>query len=371
MKRFSMVCVVGLLTTVVVAGAASADGLDPATLERNARLAADYSAARNGVGVLVMVGGEIAFERYEPPHTAGTPNFLASGTKSFWGIAAAAMVEDGLLELDEPAAATLTEWKNDPRKSRITIRQLLDLSSGLGEDVMAIQGEGTAPDKFAYAVGLPAVTDPGETFRYGPSHFYAFGEIVKRKLASTGKDPLGYLVERIFEPIGLEIGSWVRDASGNPHIPNGAYLTARDWAKFGRLVLQRGMWEGKRIVGEELVAQCLNSSPANPGYGLAFWLNRPGGFSYRGRDTAPASIAGGFIYRDGVPDLAAALGAGRNGLYIIPSLDLVAVRQIPWQVRPAGMDWAEFTRMMRQRSAGFRDEVFLRLLLTGRETAKE
>jgi CubicO group peptidase (beta-lactamase class C family) len=355
-------CLSVILLMAVQAGAG-----DLAQLRAHAKLAADYSARCNGVGVLVMVDGEIVFERYEPPHTADTPNFLASATKSFWGIAAAAMVADGLLELDELAAETLTEWMDDPQRGRITVRQLLNLSSGLGEDVPAIQGMGTAPDKYAHAIGLPADTDPGATFRYGPSHFYAFGEIMKRKLAPQGKDPLDYLKERILEPIGFEIGKWVRDESGNPHIPNGAYLTARNWVRFGHLVLQGGEWNGRQLVPRELVAECLESSPANPGYGLTWWLNRPGGAASRGQRRAPESSKGGFIYPDGYPDLAGALGAGPNTLHIVPALDMVVIRQVPWEPRPAGMDWREFGRLARERSAGFSDTVFLRLLFTGSE----
>jgi CubicO group peptidase (beta-lactamase class C family) len=137
---------------------------------------------------------------------------------------------------------------------------------------------GSAHDFYQHAVGLPAETEPGETFRYGPSHFYAFGELVKRKLEPREQDPLAYLEARIFAPIGMRYERWERDDAGNPHIPNGAYLTARDWAKLGRLVLRQGKWEGEQLVPAGLLAECFEPAPANPGYGLTWWLNRPGGF---------------------------------------------------------------------------------------------
>ena len=97
----------------------------------NFKKAAEYSHSQHGTGVLVMVRGEILFEDYAPGWTAEKPHLLASGTKSFCGVMAACAVHDGLLTLDERVADTLVEWKDDPRKSRITIRQLLSLSSGI------------------------------------------------------------------------------------------------------------------------------------------------------------------------------------------------------------------------------------------------
>jgi len=93
--------------------------------------AAAYNAKKGGVSLVVMKDGEIVFEDY--PNNGGCDKAfeLASGTKSFSGVIAAAAVQDGLLSLDERAADTLTEWRDDPRKADITIRQLLSLTSGV------------------------------------------------------------------------------------------------------------------------------------------------------------------------------------------------------------------------------------------------
>lgn len=329
--------------------------------------AADYSKARGGSSVLVSRDGEVLFERYDNGAGAGDAIHMASATKSFWGIAALAMVEDGFMMLDDLAAKTLPEWESDPRKSRVTIRHLLTLTSGLAEDIPALQGFVRRPtwaaDKYAHAIALPAESEPGTKFRYGPSHFYAFGEIMKRKLASRNLSPLGYLEERILRPIGCAYGRWVHDDAGNPHIPNGCYITARDWAKFGTFVLQGGEWQGRQIVAASNVAQCAVPSAVNPGYGLFWWLNRPCGQGASPRQIAPSGSPGGFIYFCGESDICAALGAGRNGLYLIPSHNLVVVRQLDQEGalatdrRKAG-DAASITGEF-----GFADHAFLSLLL--------
>ncbi|MEO1135802.1 MAG: serine hydrolase domain-containing protein, partial [Pseudomonadota bacterium] len=93
--------------------------------------AADYNAEKGGVSLVVIQNGEIIHESY--PNGGGPDSAwaLASGTKSFSGIIAAAAVQDGLLSLDERAVEALPEWIGDPNKSKITLRQILSLTSGI------------------------------------------------------------------------------------------------------------------------------------------------------------------------------------------------------------------------------------------------
>ncbi|MCI0749524.1 MAG: beta-lactamase family protein [Nevskiales bacterium] len=301
--------------------------------EEHYKKAADYSAKNGGRAVLVMVDGKIAFERYDNGFDADSANHLHSATKGFWGPVIAAMMEDGLIEsYDELASKTLPEWKNDPRKSRITLRHLLTLSPGLVQDITNLQGHDRptlVPDLYKHAIGVRVINEPGEKFSYGPSAYYVLGEIMKRKLTEKKQTPLDYLKERILNPIGVTIGKWTFDESGNPHIPNGAYLTAREWVKYGQFLLQKGEWNGKQLIRKDLMEEILKPSGANPGHGLAMWLNVPGGQGSAGvaQQKSDSGDKAGWIYRGGYPDLFGALGAGKSRLYMIPSLNMVIVRQ--------------------------------------------
>jgi len=319
-------------------------------------LAADYSARNGGRAVLVMIDGRIIFERYDNGFGPETATHLHSATKGFWGPVIAAMIEDGLIEsFDELATKTLPEWKDHPRKSRITLRHLLTLSAGLVQDVVNLQGHDRptlAPDLYKHAIGVWAAREPGATFQYGPSCYCVLGEIIKRKLAARKQTPLDYLKERVLDPIGVKIGDWVHDASGNPHILNGAHLTSRNWAKYGQWLLQGGNWEGKQIVREDLLKELVRPSKANPGHGLALWLNQPGGhgaMGVAGQRSEPGDEAG-WIFRGDHRDLFAALGAGKCRMYVTPSLNMIALRQ--------GDNKAD----------RFDDNTFLSLLLTGKGT---
>ena len=310
----------------------------PVTPE-NFKLAAAYAAAHGSFAVLVMHDGKIQFEEYQNGKVATDALELASGTKSFWGIAAVAAEEDGLLKLDEKVSETITEWKSDPKREPITIRQLLTLTSGIQG------GEIARPPLYDDALNAPLTTEPGVAFHYGPAPFQIFGELMKRKLKDSGQNGVDYLKARILEPIGLDVGVWRSSKDGNPLMPQGAKLTAREWAKFGQLIINGGTWDGKQIVSKSAIDQCFSGTKANPHYGLTFWLK--GLDPEEDKDLIPATDSAKPI--DRLPDdFVMAAGLGKQRLYIIPSLKLVVVRQ---------------GKIL---GGTFKDAQFLSLLLTGK-----
>ena len=275
--------------------------------------AALYSAQRRGVSLLVVERGHVVFEDYPNGGGAERGWELASGTKSFCGIMAAAAVYDRLLDIDEPCADTLPEWRSDPRKSRVTIRQLLTLTSGLAS------GSIGRPPPFDQAIASPLQAEPGARFIYGPAPFQVFGAIMQRK---TRGDPLAYLQRRIFDPLNIRPQRWRRTPNGDPHLPSGAALTARDWARFGHYVMlaNQGRGDGPPLDRATLAA-CFEGTRANPGYGLTWWLLRPGLVPPSPRSGVDTSGIGARA------DVRMAAGAGDQRLYLVPERDLVIARQ--------------------------------------------
>jgi CubicO group peptidase (beta-lactamase class C family) len=200
------------------------------------RRAAQYSEANNGRAMVVMRSGQVVFESYYPGVNPERGRFLASGTKSFSCAIALLGMQDGLLNLDEPVANTIVGWRLHPQKSQITIRQLLNLTSGI------TGGESQIIPTYADAIRAPLTAAPGERFQYGPIPFQIFGEVMRRKLEARGiaKTPLEYLNLRLLQPIGLKYDRWTRGQDGQPRLPSGAMISAREWAKYGVLILNRG-----------------------------------------------------------------------------------------------------------------------------------
>src|SRR5438046_2213596 len=117
----------GILLGVFLTSTSASAEIQPADCAR----AAKYSEGKLGVSMLVMQNGRTVFEHYANGGSARGRWPIFSGTKSFWGIAALAAVHDGLLKLDDSVSDTITEWKSDPRKGRITVRELPTQTGGV------------------------------------------------------------------------------------------------------------------------------------------------------------------------------------------------------------------------------------------------
>jgi CubicO group peptidase (beta-lactamase class C family) len=291
---------------------------------------ATYSESRRGVSILVMQNGRTIFEHYANGGSARGRWPIFSGTKSFWGIAALAAVHDGLFRLDDLVSDTITEWKNDPRKSQITIRQLLNQTDGI-EGASRLQRP-SIRDRNTMAVRLPVVAEPGAAFIYGPSHLQIFSELLRRKL--KGRSTIGYFEGHVSDRLGLHRLNYKKDSRGNPLLATGFELTAREWARLGELVLGNGNYRGRQIVPATLLREAFAGSQANLSYGLTFWLNQqaPNGreadmermLDLQWQNAQWTDIC---ICKDAPADMIVALGSGYQRLFIVPSLKAIIVRQ--------------------------------------------
>ncbi|MBP9090658.1 serine hydrolase [bacterium] len=345
----------------VTSGSDSMEGQSVSKVEplkvslKNCQAAAAYSAKARGFSMLVIEDGKIIFEDYPNGHSAAEPHELASGTKSFTGLCALAASEDGILSLDEKVSDTISEWQGDPKRENITIRELLSLTSGI------TSATGMAPP-YAQALQAEITAKPGEKFQYGPAPFQVFGELMVRKLKAknntkgTDSTMVDYLKRRVLNLADIHVGLWRKGRDGMPLMPQGAALTAREWAKVGELVLNGGIAGGKQIIQSENVKTLFVGTAANPMYGLSWWLNRPMDAKLRS-SIRTLTMASDLHYgAPGVPnDLVMAAGAGKQRLYVIPSMKLVVVRQA--DVKSELIPGADNTR--------FSDVTFWQLLTRG------
>ena len=281
----------------------------------NFEAAAEFSEENAGLAVLVYRGDELVFERYQNGHKRERAQHIFSGTKSFVPMVALIAQHEGLLELDEKVCETITEWQGDELREQITIRQLLNFTSGLKNNDDHLHQPGVR-DVYGDSIACKCAHVPGKRFRYSSNRLMGFGEVMTRKLAAAKptkgprpSDFVEYLDDRILTPIGCKYRRWLRDSKGNPGLPYGAYLTAREWGKFGLLVRNRGAHNGQQLIPLEHFDECFVGSKANPNYGLNFWL------------------VGKRTRSDLIPDdMVSASGMYDQRLYVSESADLVVVR---------------------------------------------
>jgi CubicO group peptidase (beta-lactamase class C family) len=310
------------------------------------REACDYSARHGGVTCVVMVAEQIVHEQYRQAGDEAERWRLASGTKSFSGVLAAAAALDGLLSLDEPVADTLTEWRADERRS-ITIRQLLSLTSGIDTPAPGRGGRAT-PEA---TVARRALHPPGTHFGYGQAPFQIFAALMARKL--QGETPEAYLHRRVLAPLGvtLEFKPMLLGGRGGTDWGGGGAMAARDWARFGEFVRAGGRWQGQPLVDAAVLAQNFSGSSTHAGYGLTWWLKPPPGAAVPMEGTTQNATDFFHGGATGLPvaQVWMAAGAGQQRLVIVPERQLVAVRQT--------------ARVLGGERAGFSDVAFLSLLL--------
>ncbi len=296
--------------------------------------AAALSAARNGAAFLVARHGVVLAEDY-PDAGPATRRPIGAGTRMFAPLMAASLIDDRMMSLDEPVALTIGDWGAHPLKQTISIRALLNGTSGV---FFAPRAERT----LASAIAMEPGAAPGERFSSDSAAYLIFSEIVRRKLEASGRapDPARYLTERTLAPIGAVPIGWGRTADGT-RLDDGVEISARSWAQAGELIRRLGVWRAQRLADERTLQEAMLGSFAEPRAGFGFWLGAPGRGGeldvqsdlWRARSPAP-------------PDLAMAAGAGGQRLYISPSSGLVVVRQSRSQDDRAPWSDAQFLTLI-------------------------
>lgn len=284
--------------------------------------AAAFSAAHGGHTFLIKQNGRILHESYSNGHARREPHRIYSGTKAFWCLTAFAAEKDGLLKLDEPVSDTLTEWQDDKRRNKVTLRQLLDFSSGL-EPLFGLH-ENEYKDRTASALKASIVGTTGKSFIYGPAALQVYHEVLGRKLRDRKQTPTSYLERKVLSPLGLGTQRYLPDSKGVPLLAAGFMQTARQWSELGSWLLKH----------EDIIAS-LKTSDANHAYGFGFWNNHAAeGRSAREVDVEDMldkkwhqqSWRNACLCRAAPADLIACVGSYGQRLYIVPSMKLVIVR---------------------------------------------
>jgi CubicO group peptidase (beta-lactamase class C family) len=288
------------------------------------RAAWEYNAAAPGpTGLLVVRHGWVVGEWYRDADVE-TPFNIYSSSKAYVSVAfglllaeAAAGKASAGLTLD---SRVYTErWlpegmpPSDPRKAEITLRQLLQMTSGIpSHNDTGEPPAGVGPYEFALGKD-PAwktaklAAAPGTAWSYsnpGVSHLILIHH------RASGQDLRDYLRGRLFEPIGMTHFDWLAQG-GEGHIGphrqgySGLLTTARDHARFLYLALHRGRWGTRQVVPADYYGWGLGPTPVKPDYGALWWRNRVPG--------TPSDT-----FQTG--------GARNNHGWVMPGLDLIVVR---------------------------------------------
>ena len=287
---------------------------DSALTERLAPIAKalvdDHAYNGTPFAFVVLHEGKVVAERYREGLTARTRLLSWSMAKSFTNALAGVMAGDGMVDIYAPTG--IPEWQGDERAA-ITLNDLMQMQSGLewNEDYgnrsdvnLMLHRE---KDMGLYAIDKPLEHKPGTFWYYSSGSTNIVMRYLRGKFASD-TEFLTYLRERLFAPLGIRNAVFEPDMSGTPVGSSYLYITAREFASFGQLYLDDGVFQGQRILPEGWVEYTATpASDSKDGYGSFFWLNKDK------------------FWPDIPEDMFNCQGHDGQEVFIIPSKDLVVV----------------------------------------------
>ena len=305
--------------------------LDPAIKAKADALFADAGDVGETRALYILRDGKPIYERYGEGFGPNSKLISWSMAKSITAVLAGIMVSDGQLSLDSPAPVAAWERSGDPRGA-ITLRNLLHMASGLehvetgnpvwrGDTVDMLFGAG-AQDMASFAEAKPAAARPGELFNYSSATSVILSDILTDTLTPSQNPDARreamreFIQGRLAEPLGMTSLTPEFDAHGTMIGGSIMHATARDYAKFGEFLRNRGVVNGQRLLPETWMRFMLSPSPNDAGYGGHIWLNR----------SRPAGADAALWPDRGPNDLFACIG--HQGQYIIvsPSQRVTVVR---------------------------------------------
>ena len=232
--------------------------------------------------MVVARGGCVLFEHYRGGATADTRFPVYSVAKSVLAILVGVAIDHGALRLDETLAEMLPEAADarvDPGARAVTVRHLLTMTSGF--DVSAVVGDPTKSGPPTRAdlrkiLRRPMKTPPGDHFAYDGESV----ELLSLALSlAIRQSALRFARRALFAPLGMSSAAWSATADGRLFGETDLFLSARDLAKLGLLMLRHGRWGDARVVAPAFVADATarhnaGGPPLDSAYGYLWWIGK-------------------------------------------------------------------------------------------------
>lgn len=265
-------------------------------------------------GIVVLKDGKLVAERYAEGFGPTTPQLGWSMTKSVTNLMVGRLVQQGQVSLDDDHLRP--EWTDE--RSAITIRQLMQMTSGLAWDetydlgTVITQMLYTERDMGGFVAAQPLAHEPGSYLQYSSGSTTLLCAILTKD-----RDVADAPRREVFTPLGLSSAVLEPDATGTPVCSSYLWATPRDWATIGQFALQDGSWNGQRLLPSGWMATSTNAVDTeveedSDGYASGWWSN-----------TSPD----GTVVEEGLPD-DAYFAEGHDGQWVIvvPSAKLVVAR---------------------------------------------
>lgn len=292
--------------------------------------ALQYARDKNSYGLIVAHRGAIQLEYYKEGF--GPERLLDSQSmhKPLSAILTMAAVADGKLSLDDPLGKYIRRWRNDAR-GKITVRDVLYMQTGLVEPKYEEKYDNPAYRMFITSrledavLALTLEDPPGTHYR---SH-YAATQLLQFVIeGATGKRYADYLRERLWSKLG---GGYARvrldRPGGNAQVFCCLQARPRDWLRVGLMLANHGQYDGQTVLPMDAFVQLTTPSTMAPNFAMQqIWRGSPYSRVRMGDSRNPnrgLPMSAPFL----ADDVFYLEGRGGQRVYVVPSRELVVVRQ--------------------------------------------
>jgi CubicO group peptidase (beta-lactamase class C family) len=253
--------------------------LDQAGISQPALKAArDYAASTKASAFIVWHKGALVEQTFGEGIKADTPIISRSLAKPFMAVAIGRAIALGKIpSLDEPVATYIPAWKNHPVKSKILVRHLLDNRTGLlaqepvyGPTEVRNKSYLDPHHEDILINDYPLTNTPGARYDYSQANGDFVAIVIE---AATGRKYAEFLSTEVFKPMGASGGTiWLNRPDGVAHSGCCMQIPAEDFLRLGVLLMQDGVWAGKRLLPEGYVTQMRTGTPQFPYAGLSVYV---------------------------------------------------------------------------------------------------
>ena len=268
-----------------------------------------YLEAKGTQAFIILKDGKIVMESYFGDFTESSLWYWASAGKTLTAFTVGIAQDEGKLSPDDRTTDYLgMGWTSAPpeKEQKIRIAHQLSMTTGLDEGIF----ECTLPNCLQFKA------ESGTRWAYHNGPYTLLQNVVA---AAVSEDFSSYFNRMLRNRIGMD-GFWLAQGEGN----NIYYSSARSMARFGLLVLSKGVWDSEVILEDSayFTDMVSTSQPLNKSYGYLWWLNG------KDRYMAPGSqvVFSGKLIPSAPSDLIAGLGKNDQKLYVVPSQNLVVIR---------------------------------------------
>jgi CubicO group peptidase (beta-lactamase class C family) len=270
-----------------------------------------YLQSKNTKAFIILKDGKVVAEKYFGTFTADSLWYWASAGKTMTAFLAGIAQEEGIININKPTSDYLgTGWTAAPlaKENLITVRHQLTMTTGLDDGV--VDDDCTLPACLRYKA------DAGSRWAYHNAAYTLLDKVIE---SASKVSYNAYYQQKVRDKIGMN-GFWIKIPNSN----NVLYSNARSMARFGLLLLNRGKWYTKTVLGDEnyFNSQVNTSQNLNLSYGYLTWLNGKSSSMVPTLQTVfPVSII-----PNAPADMYAALGKNDQKIYVVPSQKLVIIR---------------------------------------------